>query len=161
MNNMKRLIAVMLVLTMALCLVACGAQGNDPTTAKKPDPTTKPATQPTTTTPTTAPTEPAKPTHIVKVVDQDGNPVANIPVQVCDKNACYDALPTNENGIVEFYLPGIEDAKARILPSGSNPIYPINTQEYTIDANDAADADGYIYFGENTELTFSVTKVAE
>lgn len=159
MNNMKRLIAVMLVLTMALCLVACGGQNDNPTTTG-----TKPTTQPTTTNPnptTTAPTEPAQPSHIVKVVDQDGNPVSNMPVQLCDKNACYDAKPTDENGIVEFFLPGIENAKARILPSGSNPIYPINRQDYTIDADENKDADGYIYFGENTEIILTVTKVAE
>jgi hypothetical protein len=160
MKNMKRLIAVMLVLTMALCLVACGGQNDTPTTTQKPNSTNKPTTQPTTQ-PTTAPTEPAKPSHTVKVVDQDGNPVSNIPIQLCDNNACYDAKPTDENGIVEFFLPGIEKAKARILPLGSNPIYPINRQDYTIDANENADADGYILFGENTEIVLTVTKVAE
>ena len=160
MNNMKRLIAVMLVLTMALCLVACGAQGNDPTTAKKPDPTTKPATQPTTTTPTAAPTDPA-PSHTVKVVDQDGNPVAGIAVQLCDNGSCFDPQVTNEEGIASFFMPGIEGAKARIYALMSDPTHPYGRTDYTIDVMDGMDEEGYMKFNENTEITLTMTKVAE
>ena len=160
MNNMKRLIAVMLMLTLVLCCVACAQPQNNPSTsAPKTEPSSEPtssATQPTTTNPTTAPT----PSHTVKVVDEEGNPVAGIAVQLCDDGSCYNPQITNEEGIAAFFMPGITGAKARIYAATSAPTYPYNRTDCTIDVLDGMDAEGYLYFGDSNTITLTVTKVA-
>lgn len=94
---MKRLIALILALTMMLCLSACGGNGNT-------DVTTEPAGEATDS--TNEATEPdideAEPTYVVTVVDQDGAPVAGAWVQLC-LEACVPAM-TDENGVANFFL---------------------------------------------------------
>lgn len=158
MKNMKRLIAVMLMLTLALCCVACGGEQNpSTTTTQETEPSSEPsssATQPSTTNPPT-------PSHTVLVVDQDGNPVEGIAIQLCDEGSCYNPVATNENGIAEFFMHGIVGAKAKIYALKSNPTEPYGKPGYTIDANDTADEEGYIHFGDSTTITLTVTKVTE
>ena len=94
---MKRLFALLLALTMMLCLVACGGNGNTDVTT---DPTEE------VTEPTNEVTEPVidevEPTYVVTVVDQDGTPVAGAWVQLC-LEACVPAM-TDENGVANFFL---------------------------------------------------------
>ena len=74
MKMTKRLLAVTVLLTMALCLVACGGgeETKIPTTCPT---TTAPATVPTTT-PTTVPSQPEEEyTYRIRVVDENGDPI--------------------------------------------------------------------------------------
>jgi curli biogenesis system outer membrane secretion channel CsgG len=76
---MKRLITLLLVLTMALCLAACGEDATTPaTTNKQPEPTTTVA-------PTTPPTSVDNTVYNykIRVVDQDGNPIEGAYVIFC------------------------------------------------------------------------------
>ena len=76
MNTMKRIFVLMLALTLALCLAACGG---DETTAA-PATTTQPA--PSTTVAPPPATDPSY-NYKVRVVDQDGNPIEGAFVIFC------------------------------------------------------------------------------
>lgn len=142
MNNMKRLIAVMMVLVIAVCFAACG--GTEPTKAPTTTtPTTAPTTQPTTA-PTTQPTK-AEPGYIVYVVDQDGLPVGGATVLLCDEGMCYAPVVTNAEGAAEFSQKNLVGAKAKIAAITG---YTIDNPDYTMIAE-----------GENT-VTLTVTKAA-
>lgn len=87
---MKKLIAAMLLVCMALCLCACG--GNevaDPTEPKL----TLPPTQP-------EETQPQGETYTVKVIDEGGNPVAGVMVQLCSE-LCVPKI-TDANGMAVY-----------------------------------------------------------
>lgn len=87
---MKRIVTLLLVLTLALCLVACGQDATTPaTTTKAPVPTT---TTPVPTTTVAAPTYNYK----IRVVDQDGNPIAGAYVIFCLEQCNF--YQTNEEG---------------------------------------------------------------
>ena len=142
MNNLKRLIAVMMVLTIALCFAACGEAPatNGPTNAPA---TTAPTTAPTTVPPTTNGPELDEPDYVVYVVDQDGNPVAGVMVQLCDEGACYAPVTTDDNGVAEFFMEkDIVGAMTKVMMAAG---YEFST-EYTMFAE-----------GENT-VTLTVTK---
>lgn len=143
MNTMKRLIAVMLILTIALCVVACAQpqdNGSKPTNNSEPTGTSSTTTQPSS---TTKPGDP-EPTFIVTVVDQDGNPVAGAVVTLCDERMCYDALPTDENGVVNFYNTGLKGAMAKV----------VGAEGYTY-------SEDYTMFGDSNSITITVTAIAE
>lgn len=147
MKNMKRLIAVMMVLTLALCFVACTQPQQTPgtTTTQAPAPTTSTTTVP----PSSTVIE--TPDYIVYVVDQDGNPVIGATVTLCDDSMCLPGT-VEENG-AEYYLfkalKGAAKAKVTEVPDG-----------YTIDP--VEDPEGYTYFAEGeTTVTLKVTKTAE
>ena len=142
MKNMKRLIAVMMVLAIALCVVAC---------AQPQDNGSKPATS-TTTKPSGTTTQPSgsssqndpEPTHFVKVVDQDGNPVSGVIVSLCDDFVCYAPVSTGEDGIAVFYEEGLTGAKARV----------ISAEGYSF-------SDEYTVFGDSNTITIVVEKLPE
>lgn len=143
MNNMKRLIAVMMVLTLALCFVACTQPQENPSTTTKPKPA--PSSSSSSSTVPSSSTEPEnQPTHLVTVLDQDGAPVANATVQLCDDSMCYTA-ETNEAGVAEFTLKKTNGiAMTKVI-----------------------DAEGYTYSSEytnfedgQTTITLTVTKEA-
>lgn len=143
MNTMKRLIAVMLILTIALCVVACTQpqdNGSKPTNNSKPTGTSSTTTQPSS---TTKPGDP-EPTYFVKVVDENGAPVAGIIVSLCDDNGCYDPAMTDAEGIAVFYNQGLTGAKAVVFKANG---YEFST-EYTK------------FEGSNT-ITITVTAIAD
>ncbi len=96
---MKKLIALLLVLTVALGLAACRKED-------KKNPETDPDTTPVvTTTPeiTTAPTETKDPnlvTYTVKIVDESGNPILDGVAQICSESCVPDM--TNEGGVFSW-----------------------------------------------------------
>jgi len=115
MNKMKILLALLLALTMLLC--ACGQKKDTPATTKAPEqPGTTAATEQTTepeqtqgatqdtaaTTQAATETEAAGTVYTVKVVDENGNPIAGVMVQLCDE-ACWPAQ-TNAEGIATWSL---------------------------------------------------------
>lgn len=151
MNKMKWLIAMMLVLTMALGLVACAQPENPTESTPKQEPSNPGSTSSSQTQPSS--TQKEEPGYVVTVVDQDGNPVAGATVLLCDENMCYAPVKTNENGVAEFSQKDVTGAKSKIskAPEG-----------YTIDAPEGADEEGYVHYAEDTNtMTLTVTKTAE
>lgn len=90
---MKKILALIMCACMLLCFAACG-QTPEETTAQ-----TDPVVE------TTLPTANENPVYTVKVVDEEGNPIAGAMVQVCSEN-CYPAA-TNEEGVAVFSV--VED----------------------------------------------------
>ncbi len=86
MKNIKKIMAGVLVLCMMLCFCACGGNGDDGTT--------------TTTESTTESTTVQQTAFKVKVVDEAGNPVAGVMVQIC-KDSCVPAM-TDAEGVATF-----------------------------------------------------------
>lgn len=127
MNVMKRFTAAVLLLTMVLCLCACGGSGEE-TPA-----TDAPATEPPvveTQAPvqeTEAPTEAEFNGYTVTVQDEEGNPVAGAMVQLC-LDTCFPSM-TNESGVAQFNL---EEAEYKVsfitLPAGYT--YSSEVQEF-------------------------------
>ena len=117
MNMIKRLLAVTVLLTMALCLVACG--GGEET--KAPTGSTPVATTPTTvptTTPTTVPSQPEEYTYRIRVVDENGEPIEGAFVIFClDQCNFYE---TNADGWALINVEVTNGYKAHImsLPEG-------------------------------------------
>ena len=162
MNNMKRLIAVMLVLTLALCFVACAdANPSAGSTPTKTQPTSSSTKQTEPSSSSSKPEEPQEPSYIVYVLDQDGKPVANIAILLCDDGMCYNPVVTDETGAAKFYFNGpINGAKSKFYVEESNPNQPYQQPGYTIDPMENVDAQGYVHFEEgNNTLTFTVTAV--
>ncbi len=110
---MKRLITLLLVLTMALCLAACGEDATtpatNPATTAKPEPTTTAAPVPTTT---------ITYNYKIRVVDQDGNPIEGATVMFC-LSTC-DFFMTDAEGWALIDKPVADGYQAKILalPSG-------------------------------------------
>ena len=124
MNHLKRLLAVMLVLSVVLCLCACGNTQPDPVDD------TKPATEPVVTDPVTEPVDDGKVTYKVTVQDEGGNPVAGALVQLC-LDACVPAM-TNAQGVAEWT---VEEADYKVsfamMPVGYD--YATDAQEFYFD----------------------------
>ena len=89
------ILAVLVAVLMMVTLCACG--GNEPA-----DTTTNTTTTTAATTTTTTQPDDGKVTYTVKVVDAEGNPIANAMVQLC-LEACIPA-PTNAEGVATWNL---------------------------------------------------------
>ena len=112
---MKRLITLLLVLTLALCLVACGEDATTPaTTTKQPEPTTTVA--PTTTPPTSV--DDTVYNYKIRVVDQDGNPIEGAYVIFCLEQCNF--YQTNAEGWALINVEITDGYQAHImsLPAG-------------------------------------------
>ena len=117
--NTKRFAALLLSLCLILGLCACtGSTDNNETTAASTAATTQPAE-------TTEATEAATPSHTVKVVDEGGNPIAGVFVQIC-LDTCTPAQ-TDANGVASYYdMPEADyEIKLMAMPSG----YGYTTEE--------------------------------
>lgn len=115
MNTMKRLAALLLVLAVLLCLAACGSG----------DETKAPETQGTTTQPVPTTTQPVPTTqpeqtynYKIRVVDQDGNPIAGAYVIFCLEQCNFYA--TNEDGwaLIDAEIADGYQAHIMSLPEG-------------------------------------------
>ena len=133
---MKKILAALLLVCMAVCLCACG--NNEPT---EPQNTAPQITLPQVTEP-----EPTGVTYTVKVVDEGGNAVSGVMVQLCAEQCVFAA--TNENGVASFAdKEERDDYKASVLqcPEG---------YEMTGDTNE------YYYGSGVYEVTITVKAVA-
>ena len=144
MKNITKIIAMLLMAAMALTLCACtsGSAADDTTVA---DETT--ATE-TTEAETTAVVN--EPTFTVLVVDEAGNAVADVMVQVCDDSNCFIAKSDAE-GKAFFYanqFAEITSAHSLTLPS----VPAGYTYEYT---------NGNKLYLESGSTEFTVTLVTE
>lgn len=135
MKNLKKALAVLLALGMLFCFCACG--GNDGKT-----------TTTTTTTTENQQTENENPVENkgfkVTVVDEEGNAVSGVMVQLC-KDACVPAK-TDDNGVATFTIEVTDGYKLSVMscPEG---------YEY------AGEAEIYLENGA-TEYTLTVKAVA-
>ena len=118
MNNViKLLTCALLLLSLALTVCACDANTAEPETSA--DATTEAPTEAPTEEPTEAPTEDAGLTaYKIKVVDAAGNPVANVPVQLCQGELCRLPVPTNADGITIIEV-ATDNYTAKALWNGS------------------------------------------
>ena len=117
--NTKGLIALLLASCLTFGLCACGGDA-DNTEA----PTTDPAVVTTQPTETTAAAEPS---HTVKVVDEGGNPIAGVFVQICLPDGSCTPMQTLEDGIAYYYNMADADYEVKVLkmPEG----YGYTTEE--------------------------------
>lgn len=138
---MKRLVTVLLVLSLALCLAACGEDATTPaTTTATPTPTTT-VPVPTTTVDSTVYN------YKVRVVDQDGNPIEGAYVIFCLEQCNF--YMTNEEGwaLIEAEITDGYQAHIMSLPAGYEG-YTFS-EEYTN------------FESGQTEMTLVATKPAE
>lgn len=144
MNNMKRLFAVLMVLSVMLCFAACTdapANSTPAATTTTPAPSTPVASTPATT-PSTAPTTPTY-TYRIRVVDENGAPIEGATVQLCLEMCSF--TKTDAEGYAYFKNDIADGHKARILVADG----------YTF-----SEEDTYLESGA-TELTLVATKIAE
>lgn len=123
MKNVKSLLAVVLMLTMALSLCACGgseapAETEAPAVTEAPVVTEAPETE--------APAE-EEGGYTVTVLDESGAPIAGAMVQLC-KDACVPGV-TDAEGVAKFNLP--EDTyKVSFLALPAGFTYVDEAQEF-------------------------------
>lgn len=136
MKNLKKVLAVLLALGMLFCFCACGGNDDDKTT---------------TTTTTTTENNQTEDNNTVEnkgfkvtVVDEDGNAVSGVMVQLC-KDACVPAK-TDDNGVATFNIEVTDGYKLSVMscPAG---------YEYT------GEAEIYLEDGA-TEYTLEIKAVA-
>ncbi len=132
---MKRFLAFVLALAMVLCLCACGNDSEKPNVDNKPQSSQND---------TSSSTETSK--FTVTVVDQNGDPVPNANVQICDDVNCLMPLPTDENGVVKFNFESTDGHKLVLSPCPDG-----YETEYV--------GENYLYLEDGeTEYTFEITK---
>lgn len=119
--NTKRFAAFLLALCLMLSLCACG--GNTDNTEPS-DASTAATTLPVV---TTEATEAAKPSHTVKVVDEGGNPIAGVFVQICLPDGSCTPMQTMDDGIAYYYNMADAEYEVKVLkmPEG----YGYTTEE--------------------------------
>ncbi len=134
MKNIKNILVLILVLCMAMSLIACG--GNQ----EQPEQTT---TTPVETTEATEAIDDGKAEYKVTVVDEAGNPIANAMVQIC-KDSCLPGM-TNAEGVATFNVAQEEGYKISFMtmPEG-----------YT------ADAEEFYFEAGATEITITLKAAA-
>lgn len=113
MTTMKRFLALMMVMAVALCLVACGDGDSTsaPTTTNKPEPTTT-VTVPATTVPEQTYN------YKIRVVDQDGNPIAGAYVIFCLEQCNFYATDAEGWVLIDAEITDGYQAHIMSLPAG-------------------------------------------
>lgn len=126
---MKKLIALLLALTMIIGLVACG----DPNVETPEEPDNTPVAPEQNNDPVVEPQpsedEPVNtnPVYTVKIVDEGGNPIAGVMVQICQGETCLPGPMTGEDGTVTFQ---VEEADYKVSFLGGVPAgYDYTTEE--------------------------------
>ena len=147
MKLMKTLLALALALMLLLSLCACGqsAETENPT-----DPTTATTDPAGTDAPTDAPTDPTIPDGMVqlkvKVVDEGGNPIVGVMVQVCTDESCLMPVKTDDAGVATFAPAAEGEYHANFLPG--------------VPEGYEADAEVFYFAEGESELTIVLKAVA-
>lgn len=123
--KLKIVLTFILTLTLALCLCACGETDSSGTTDAPAATTTAPQAT------TTVPADDGTVTYTVKVVDENGAPVAGAMVQLC-KDTCVPAI-TDENGAAAFKL-AEDDYKVSIMSVPAGYTYDMTANEFHFDS---------------------------
>lgn len=144
MKKLKKILFLTLVLCLLMCLAACanetGGESSEPSASETG----------TVTVPTGEPTEPeddGKVLYTVTVVDEGGNPVSGVMVQMCQGDICLVPASTNESGTAEFRAEEDDSYYAHIMvmPAG-----------YTY----AAEEETFYFAAGSRELTITLKAVA-
>lgn len=144
MKNLKRLIAALLMLCMALSLCACGGDAEPETTAAPTEAEATEVVQPTEAEETEAPVDDGTVTYTVTVQDEEGNPVVGAMVQIC-LDTCYPSV-TDADGIAKYAV-AEADYKVSFLSVPAGYEYADETTEWYF-------ADG------STEITITLKAAA-
>lgn len=132
---MKRIVTLLLALTVLVCLTACGGDATTPGTTNS-----QPGTSSTATEPSSSINETVY-NYKVRVVDQDGNPIASALVMFCSDSNC-NFYYTNEEGWALIDAE-IADGYKAMIGEGGLP------SEYA----------GYTYSGEYTYFESGQTEM--
>lgn len=146
MKNFRKIFAALLMVCMMICICACG---NDGATNQGSE-NNKPGSEVESTLGSDKENEKesvddGKIEYIVKVVDADGTPIANVYVQLCDDGSCYLPVATDASGVATFRMDeGTYKAAVSVTPEGYVDV-----------------AGEYFYFdGDSTEVTITLQKAA-
>ena len=126
---MKKLIALLLALAMIVGLVACGNPNAE--TPEEPDntPVAPEQNDDPVVDPEPSEDEPANtnPVYTVKIVDEGGNPIPGVMVQICQGETCLPGPLSDENGTVTFQ---VAEADYKVSFLGGVPAgYEYTTEE--------------------------------
>ncbi len=116
---MKKLLIMLLVLTMMACMVACGEskETNPPAGTTQPTQETEP-TKPTEPQATTKPVDTTVYNYKVRVVDQDGNPIEGAYVMFCLTTCNFYATDAEGWALIDAEITDGYQAKIMSLPEG-------------------------------------------
>lgn len=148
--NMKRLLTLLLALTMVFALCACGGNDTADDDVQADAPAQDAPVQEETEAPieeeTEAPTEAAGITYTVTVVDEGGNAVSGVMIQICQGEMCLMPSTTDDSGVATLVAPeeGAWEAKVLTMPEG-----------YAL-----AEEAEYFAFDSNNALTITLKAVA-
>jgi len=149
MKKLNKFLALVLTLMLLLSLCACG-QPSQNTDGGSTTATTNSTTGATATKPTEAPTNPTIPDGLVqykvKVVDEAGNPVVGVMVQICTDESCLIPVKTDDAGVATFAPAAEGEYHANFLPG--------------VPAGYEADAEVFYFEAGETELTIVLKAVA-
>ena len=123
---MKRIIMILLAITLMMSFVACNEGGEVTTEATEttaaPTVTEEVAVEET----TAAETEAAFSGYKVTVTDKDGNPIAGVQIQMCDSKGCRMPKGTGADGTVTF---DYEASDYHVLIAAEVEGYVVDTTE--------------------------------
>ena len=150
MKSVKRLFAFALVLCMVLCLVACGKNKDTDTDTDKKNPTQNQEVQQdeqddkeeqkeTEEDNGTGIPGDTRVNYSVKVVDEAGNPIKGVMVQLCLEN-CFPGM-TQDDGVAKFVMTEA-DYKVSVVSMPEGYTYSTDVQEF--------------YFEEGRDLTITL-----
>ena len=122
---MKRIIMILLAITLMLCFVACN-EGGEVTTEATETTSAPTVTEEATAEATEAETEAAFNGYKVTVTDKDGNPIAGVQIQMCDSKGCRMPKGTGEDGTVKF---DFEASDFHVLIAAEVEGYVVDTTE--------------------------------
>ena len=130
---MKKILALILAFGMILCLCACGADANGPT-----------GTEPQNNQTETSSKEETVAKFKVTLVDQNGDPVPNTMIQICQETCVPKATDANGEALFDFESTDGHKLSLFSCPEGYETEYV---------------GDNYIYLEDGeTEYTFEITK---
>lgn len=122
---MKRIIMILLALTLMMSFVACNEGGE--VTTEAPETTVAPTvTDEPTAEATEAQTEAAFNGYKVTVTDKDGNPIAGVQIQMCDSKGCRMPQGTGADGTVTF---NFDTSDFHVLIAAAVDGYVVDTTE--------------------------------
>lgn len=146
MKKFNRLLALLMALMLLVCLCACGQSGG----TEDETPTTE-STGGEQKDPNEGNNETLIPDGMVqykvKVIDNEGNPVVGVMIQVCTDETCLMPVRTDDTGVATF-APAEPDAyHANFLPR--------------VPDGYEADAELFYFEGDSTEMTIVLQVVAD
>ena len=145
MKMIKKFMAVMLALMLVLCACACSQSDVD---TDNENPTSTPSGSSNVTPPSSSGTQipDGMVQYKVKVMDDEGNPIAGLMVQLCTEETCLAPVKTDETGVAAFAPAEEGEYHANFLPG--------------VPAGYEADAEVFYFEDGETEMTIVLKVVA-